>query len=195
MSGTTETIFEEMYSSAQAATTTTPSTSAVSLIAAYPPPIVNSKYMGRLGDESSSLRVILAGQMTATATVPTWKIGLQFTTASTLQTPAAANILGETATFTPVAGTGAYWLSIIDVAVRAVAQGAASTVVTIGKVEGALLPTATFGTASIPATNVAPTNANWDVSQAYYLWPYLTLGAATAGNTISLHMMKIYGEN
>ena len=193
MSGTTETIFENLYACYLAATTTTPATAATSLIGGYPPLILNSKYMGRLGDEASSLKMIIRGQMTATAVVPTWKLGLQFTTSSTIQTASAANTLAETATFTPTAGTGAYFQMVIDVGLRISASGAASTVVTLGDVEGALLPSPFW--ASIPATNVAPTNANWDVSQAYYLFPYVTLGAATAGNTVSLHMLKVYGEN
>jgi hypothetical protein len=193
MSGTTETIFEELYSCAQAATTTTPTAGAVSIVGGYPPLLVPGKYMGRLGDEASSMRVLIAGQMTATATIPTWKVGLQFTTSSSLQTVAAANTLAETATWTPTAGTGGYFWMTTEIGFRASAAGAASTVVTVGRIEGALLPSPFLF--SLPATNVAPTNANWDVSQTYYLWPYLTLGAATAGNTMSVHIVKVYGEN
>ena len=37
--------------------------------------------------------------------------------------------------------------------------------------------------------------ATIDVDQQIFLWPYLTLGAATAGNTVTMQMAKLYGEN
>ena len=35
----------------------------------------------------------------------------------------------------------------------------------------------------------------WQSDQEYYLWPYLTLGAATASNTVTVQYVKLYGEN
>ena len=37
---------------------------------------------------------------------------------------------------------------------------------------------------SFPASGVAPTFSTWEMDLSYFLWPYLTLGAATAGNTV-----------
>lgn len=190
MSGGSGTIFEELYSSYAAATTTTPAAAAAAMNAAMPPIVIPAGFMGKLGNQCSSLRLKIAGQMTATATVPTWKMGLAFTTTSTF---AGTPTLGETATWTPAAGTGSYWVAEFDIGLRAVAVGAASTVVTTGMVEGSLLPSPFVQ--SVPAINVSPAVATWDVAQQYYLWPYLTLGAATAGNTVSVHMVKVYGEN
>jgi hypothetical protein len=34
-----------------------------------------------------------------------------------------------------------------------------------------------------------------DPQQVTYLWPYITLGAATAGNTVTPQWGKLYGEN
>jgi len=190
MSGFTGTMFEELFSCYLAATTTTPAASAVSITQGYPGIAVPAMYMGKLGDEASSLRLILSGQMTATATVPTWLFGVSFTTSSTFS---ATTPLGASATFTPTAGTGGYFYMQVDIGLRAIAVGAASTVASIGKVEGALFPSPFWQ--SIPATNTAPTVTTWDLNQQYYIWPYLTLGAATAGNTVSVHFCKLYGEN
>ena len=192
MSGYKNTVFEELYSSYQAATTTTPTAAAVSLTVGMPAIIVPGLYMHKLGDDTSSLKFIMRGQMTATATVPTFTVGMAFTTSSTF---AGTPVLATTAAFTPVAGTGAYFRMELDIGLRSLGLGAGSTVVAIGHISGALLPTATFGEQSLPATNTAPTVATWDEVQNYYLWPYLTLSAATAGNTMSVHMAKLYGEN
>lgn len=192
MSGYTGTIFEELYSFYGAATTTTPSASAVSITQGYPPIVLPGGYMTKLGAQSSSLRLRFGGQMTVTATVPTWLFGVAYTS---LTPPAfaATTPLGVTAAITPTAGTGGYFLAEIDIGLRAIALGAASTVVTAGKVEGSLFPSPFFQT--VPATNVAPTVTAWETDLQYFLWPYLTLGAATAGNTVSLHWCKLYGEN
>ena len=192
MSGVTTTIFEELYSSYAAATTTTPTAGAVSIIAGMPPIVVPGNYMTKLGASSSSLRLRFMGQMTATATVPTWLFGVAFTSVTPPAFVATAT-LGVTGTFTPTAGTGAYFACELDIGLRTLALGAASTIVTVGKVEGALFPSPFWQ--SLPATNTAPTIATWESDLQYFLWPYLTLGAATAGNTVSLHMCKLYGEN
>lgn len=192
MSGYKGTIFEELYSCYQAATTTTPTAAAVSVTAGYPAIVVPGSYMTKLGDQASSLRLKFGGQMTATATVPTWIFGVAFTSA----VPAAfsaATPLAATGTFTPTAGTAGYFDAEIDIGLRTLGLGAASTIVTTGKVTGALFPSPFFQT--IPATNVAPTVATWESDLQYFLWPYLTLSAATAGNTVSLHYCKLYGEN
>lgn len=190
MSSYTDTVFEELYSSFQAATTTTPTAGAVSMVAGLPPIIIPGGYFTKLGAESSSMKVLIAGQMTATATVPTFLMGLAVTTTSTFS---ATTPLAASGTFTPTAGTGAYFYLVADIGLRTIAQTATSVVVTTGRIDGTLLPSPFF--VSLPATNVAPTMSTWDTAQQYYLWPYLTLGAATASNTVTLHMVKLYGEN
>lgn len=192
MSGYTGIPFEELYSCYQAATTTTPSASAVSVTAGYPPIVVPGGYMTGLGAKSSSLRLEFGGQMTATATVPTWLFGVAFTSVTPPAFSAAAP-LGVTVAFTPAAGTGAYFDAVVKIGLRTLALGAASTVVTAGRVTGDRLPSPFY--TSLPATNTAPTIATWENDLQYFLWPYLTLGAATAGNTVSLHYCALYGEN
>lgn len=192
MSGYTGTLFEELYSYYGAATTTSPAASAVSITATYPPIVVPGGYMTGLGAKSSSLRLRFGGQMTATATVPTWLFGVAYTSA-TPPSFSASTPLAATGTFTPSAGTGGYFICEVDIGLRTLALGAASTIVTMGKSEGSLFPSPFWQ--SFPATNVAPTITAWESDLQYFLWPYLTLGAATAGNTVSLHFCKLYGEN
>lgn len=203
MSGNTGTAFEELYSSGGPATVTTPTAGAVSLIAGLPPIVVPGNYMTKLGAQCSSLRLKMGGQLTTTATIPTWLFGLQFTSA---QPPAfvasAPAVLAATAAFTPgTAVTAAWWEAEWHIVNRTMSPGAASTVVTTGRIEcpAAFPPVAYSAIAGnmvlAPATNVAATNATWESDLQYFLWPYLTLGAATAGNTVTTQWAKLYGEN
>jgi hypothetical protein len=182
---------ELLYSRAGAATTTTPTAGAVSLIGSYPAIPVPANYMRKLGADCSSLKLKASGQMTATATVPTWLFGLAI---SSVQPPAfptlsAANTLAATQALAPTAVTGAWVFFDIDIVLSAIGLGAASTVETTGQVESQAF------TWSMPNTNVSSSNANWESDLQYFIWPYLTLGAATAGNTFTMRQVKLYGEN
>lgn len=182
---------ELLYAKAGAATTTTPTAGPVSLIGSYPAIAIPPSYMRKLGAESSSLKFKAAGQMTATATVPTWLFGLAISSAQPPSFPSltAANTLAASQALAPAAVTGA-WVSFdIDIVLSAIALGAASTVETAGTIDAQAF------TWTIPNTNVSSSNANWETDLQYFLWPYLTLGAATAGNTFTMRMVKLYGEN
>jgi hypothetical protein len=194
MSGYKNSIFEELYSCYLAATTTTPTAAAVSLTAGQPAILIPGLYFHKLGDDASSLRLAVRGQMTATVTIPTFTVGVALTTTSTFGTTIN---LGSTAAFTPPSAfTGAWFHMEVDIGLRTLGLGANTSLVMTGKLEGDALPTATFGRASIPATNTSPAVATTvDNTINYYLWPYLTLSAATAGNTMSVHSVKLYGEN
>lgn len=186
---------ELLYSRAGVATTTTPTAGPVSLIGSYPPITIPGSYMRKLGADCSSLKLKLSGQATATATVPTWLFGLAISSAQPPAFPSltAANTLAATAAVTPTAATGVWTFFDIDIALSAMAPGAASTVETTGIVEASNLPSP-FMT-PIPANNVSSANANWENDLQYFLWPYVTLGAATAGNTFTTRSVKLYGEN
>jgi hypothetical protein len=186
---------ELLYSKAGAATTTTPTAGPVSLIGSYPAIKIPANYMRKLGEESSALKFKLWGQMTSTATVPTWLFGLAISSAQPPVFPAlvAANTLGATAAITPAVLTGAWCQWDVDITLSAKGQGAADTVETTG-----LLASPTFPSPfsiTIPAANVSSANANWESDLQYFLWPYLTLSAATASNTFTTRMAKLYGEN
>lgn len=186
---------EVLYSYAGAATTTTPTAAAVSLIATYPPIVIPPNYFSKLGANSSTLRLKLGGVIVTTATIPTFLWGLAITPATT--TPAAFSATTSLTATTAIAPTtaqttGAGFVLDVDLTVRTITQVASSVIVSGGTVlSGSTLPAGwTF-----PATGVAPTFSTWEMDLSYFLWPYLTLGAATAGNTATVHYAKLYGEN
>jgi hypothetical protein len=195
ISGYTMNNVEVLYSYAGAATTTTPSASAVSLIATYPPIVIPPGYFSKLGANSSSLRVRLGGVIVTTATIPTFLWGLAITPATT--TPAAfsatTSIAATTAIAPATAKTGGVgFMADVDITVRTITQVASTVIVSGGMVVAP--ETITTGW-SFPAGGVAPTFSTWEMDLSYFLWPYLTLGAATAGNTATVHYLKLYGEN
>lgn len=190
---------ELLYSHHGAGTTSTPTVSPGSnIIGAYPPILVA---MPQLFDRdgggwSSSLKLKLGGQMTTTATVPTWAFIL-YASVATTSAPAFATsgiTLGTTGALTaPSAGTNIWFDIELEIGLRILSVGAASTVGCTGFWRSSTLNAA--GLASIPAAGSYTPPATFDLSQTYVLWPALSLGAATAGNTITMQYAKLYGEN
>lgn len=202
MSGFTGLMFEEIFSCAQAATTTTPTAGAVITTTGYPTIEIPAGYFNKLGKAASSVKLWMRGQMTTTATIPTWLWGVAFTQA----VPGAFVVTNGVATAARTPGTattGAWWHLDCDITVRAIAAGSSTstTLVLAGTVSSEGLLPAAFSTTitsewSMPATNVSgASSAAIDVDQPIFLWPYITLGAATAGNTVTTQMAKLYGEN
>jgi hypothetical protein len=192
---------EVLFATGQAATTTTPAASAVNICATWPsiefPP---GFFANSVGKRASTGKLKMRGQMTTTATIPTWQFGVAWTQAM----PAAfsaTTVIAATAVRTPgTAQTGA-WVDIeLDVFLRTIALGAASVLVGSGSVRSEGLLPSVFSTTqvdewSLPATGAnGQTAASVDIDQPVFLWPYLTLGAATAGNTFTAQMGKLYGE-
>jgi hypothetical protein len=195
---------ELLYSCYLAATTSTPATTpGSSMIVGYPPIIVPSGYMDKTGSWSSSLRLEMGGLLTATATIPTF----QFVLGANTQTTAAPAFAAPTLTLasstvvTPSAATANVpWLLTMHIGLRAVALGAASTIVawgqwTVSTFASTAYAVATPNYVTAPVTGAYTPVATWDTSQAYVLWPALVLGAATAGNTVTTQYAKLYGEN
>jgi hypothetical protein len=187
---------EVLYASYLAATTSVPTASAVTITAGLPPILIPPGYFKNTGSWSSSLQFLMAGLMTATATIPTWNFGL-YASVATTSAPAFSSggvTLGTTGTFTPPgAVTNVPWEMEVQVGLRALALGAASTIVTWGGFRGGALNAA--GYVPLPGTGAYTPPATWDTTQGYVLWPGLTLGAATAGNTVTVEYVKLYGEN
>lgn len=194
MSGYTQTNTELIYSYYGAATVSTPTVSpGSSMTLTYPACVIPGSYFTKGGSQSSSLKLKMGGLMTATATIPTWQFFLYLTTTNAF---GSTLTLQSTGTFTPVAGTNAPWIMDIDIGLRTLGLGGASTVVTMGMAAGSLLPVAVFGEESMPATGGTPGLLTALASDTqYYLWPALSLGSATAGNTVTTQFMKVYGEN
>jgi hypothetical protein len=194
MSNYTGSQTELLYSYYGAATVSSPTVSpGSSLTLTYPACVIPGNYFTKGGSQSSSLKLKMGGLMTATATIPTWQLFLYLSTSNTFATTLT---LQSTATFTPVAGTNAAWILDVDIGLRTLGLGGATTITTMGFLASALLPTAVFGEESLPATGGTPGLLTTLASDTqYYLWPALSLGSATAGNTMTTQYMKLYGEN
>lgn len=186
---------ELLYACYLAATTSVPAAAAATITAGYPPIIIPAGAFDRLGGWASSLRLEMGGLMTVTATIPTWSWGLwcavQTTTAPAFSTSLALGT--STAAAPPSAVTNVPWTVTLHLGLRALALGAASTIVTWGQVTSTGINAA--GETTIPGTGAYTPPATYDTSQAYVLWPGITLGAATAGNTVTTQFAKLYGEN
>lgn len=194
MSGITMTQNELLHSVYQAHTTSVPSASAVTITAGQPEIVVPAGYMAALGKRSSSLCLKFGGYMTATAVVPTFAFGLARTAFATPPAFSAATPLATISnTITPTAATGSFD-AIFEIGLRTLGLGNTSTVWCSGRVKPSPALSASEWWLN-PLGAGGTTDTAWQSDQEYYLWPYLTLGAATAGNTVTVQYVKLYGEN
>jgi hypothetical protein len=153
------------------------------------------------GTLASSLSLRIWGLMTATATVPTWGFSLSYTTTNVWAgTPLLAT---ATTAFTPIAGTAPFYQQW-DIAYRTPNPigGTTGVVVAQGFTWCPLFPGGAQVAAGVSAGAVwsppAGTLGNataWDPNLAYYLWPTLFCGAATALNSVTTEIVKLYGED
>lgn len=185
---------ELIYASSQVGTTTTPAAAAASMIAGLEPIVVKGGFMNAAsGSKASSLHLQCILECTTTATIPTFKFGLSKTTAQ----PAAFSGTGgiETTTFTPPNALTAIQV-LIDyyLMYRTPSQVAGSTVSVKGFVTAPQLVPSPFAI-TIPTNNGTSTWTDWEVDLPYFLWPYVTLGAATAGNTVTMQQVRMFGES
>jgi len=203
VTGFTQTTDELLYAFFGAATVSVPTTTpGATITAGYPPIEIPPKTFVNVGERSSSLRLEIGGLATATAVIPTWQFFL-YTAIATTTAPAFATTLtlGSTATFTPgTAETNDVWNATIHIGLRTLALGAASTIVAVGAFQSDVFQSATLGIqtttyVSMPGPGAYTPFATYDTTQAYFLWPALSLGAATAGNTVTVEYCKLYGEN
>jgi len=185
---------ECLFSTGLAGTTTTPTAGAVNLVAGWPPIVIPGNYFTRTGANTRCLRFAFNFLLTATATVPTFAFSL-YTTSVTPPAFAATNLMcTATSTVTPTAGSNYECWMEGDMFLRTLALGAGSTIVTSGRVRCPSGFPSPFEL-TLPPTGTGNTFATWDSQQQYFLWPALTLGAATAGNTATAQWGKVWGEN
>jgi len=203
VSGFTQTTNELLYAFFGAATVSVPTTAPGGTITAgYPPIEIPANYFTNVGSRSSSLKLKMGGLATATAVIPTWQFFL-YATIATTSAPAfgTAPTVGSTAIFTPgTAETNDVWNAEIDIGLRTLALGQASTIVAVGAFQSDVFQSAALGIqtttyVSMPGPGTFSPLAIYDTTQAYFLWPALQLGAATAGNTVTVEYLKLYGEN
>jgi hypothetical protein len=201
MSGVTMTQDELLFSSYQAATTSVPTAAAVAITLGMPVIKIPANYFVNVGERSSSLKLEMGGLLTATATIPTWQFGLYAAVLASPPVFATTLTLGLTAAFTPAqAATNFWWDAIIHIGLRTMLPGQASTVAAVGKFKSSAFLPATYSTTQsneypMPAQGAFSPLTTYDTSQVYSLWPGLVLGAATAGNTVTVQYCKLYGEN
>ena len=203
MSGYTQTTNELLYAFYGAATVSVPTTTpGATITAAYPPIEIPANFFSNVGQHSSSLKLEIGGLATVTATIPTWQFFIYIAVATT-SAPAFATTttLCSTPTFTPgQAATNFPWDGYINIGLRTLTLGAASTITAQGYVESYAFTTAAYSATAgpkvfIPATGAYSPLATYDTTQTYLVWPALSLGAATAGNTVTVEYCKLYGEN
>ena len=126
---------EVLWSYAQAASASVPTASAVTACNGWPAITIPQGYFQKLGDQTSTLHLLIQGTLTATATVPTFAFGLAVTQASPAAFSATNLLHAITATVTPTAGT-AYqiWLEWNIFLSALGAPGANSTLKTTGEI-------------------------------------------------------------
>jgi hypothetical protein len=186
---------ELKYASYALATTSVPTAAAVTITAGQPPIIIPSGYFKNTGEWASSARLVMGGLMTVTATIPTWNWGLYGVVATTSPPVFGTTLaLGSTGASTPPgAVTNVPWFMNLDIGLRTLAAGAASTLVCWGVIQSTAVNAA--GELTLPGTGAYTPPSTYDTSQSYVLWPGLTLSAATAGNTVTVQYAKLYLEN
>jgi len=180
---------EVLFSTYAAATASVPTAAPVTITAGWPAIIIPAGYFSNTGDWASSLRFRIGGFLTATATVPTFSWGLAIATTSTFATTSI--LATATAALTPTAGSFS-WKMESEIGLRTLgASGALSTLVTHGEVSSNAFAT----NAQLAPAGSGNTFATYDKTSQYWLFPYLTLSAATASNTVTAQYGKLYGEN
>lgn len=185
---------ELIYASSQVATTSTPAAAAATITAGIEAIQLPANFMAAAsGRKASSCMLVVDGVATATATVPTWKFGLSKTTAAPASFSGTGGI--ESATFTPGVVTAAIFSLVYKLQYRTPSTGGANGVVSVlGMITGPQLLPSPFSF-SIPASNGTRTWTDWEPDLPYFLWPYLTLSAGTAGNTVTVEQVRMFGES
>jgi hypothetical protein len=199
MSGYTMTQGELLFSYDVAATISVVSASAVTITAGWPEIAVPGGFFSNVGSvKTSSLHMHFGGLLLATATVPTFVFGVAMSSASpaSFPAPSGTNIVATTTSQTPTASTGSFFEADLHMELATpLGIGGASTVRAHGMMWCDTFASPFFVSFPPKGTTFTPTCTIWDWSIQQYLWPYILLGAATAGNQVTLEYLKLYGEN
>lgn len=184
---------ELWYSFSGASTNLATFTTEDNLLKTYPACPVPATFFNKLGQFSSSLKVVASGQVGTTST-PTFTFSLRLLSSTTWS--AGGILLGSSNAITAASGvTLASWRLDADVTLRSIAAAASATssVATTGLVSGTGFPTA----GSIPANNVSPVASTLDVSGTASYWLFLSCacGTSSASNLINTQALKVYLEN
>lgn len=199
MSGYTMTQGELIYAADIAGTVTANQTPIQPANVGYPPIVIPGGFFANASESyrQSSILVEWGGLFIATATVPTFTISFVTNTADTF---AATATLVTSGTFTPAASTGEWFDCRLHIAARTIPISTltAPTMATISA-HGifTIYPAAASAVSySLPvaASTYSPAGV-FDTTIQQYLYPCLTLGTGTAGNTLTTEYLKVYGQN
>jgi hypothetical protein len=189
-------VVETLFSYSQQATASVPTASPGSTMCnGWPAITVPAGQLSKLGEQTSSLRLVIEGGLTATATIPSFAFLLYMSQANPAAFATTNQLHAISGTNTPGgAVTAARFRAEWNIKLRALgAPGANSTLVTTGWVKCPAF--ASPFEVSCPAANTATTFTTFDPMQVMYLWPAIILGAATAGNTVTPDWAKLYAES
>jgi hypothetical protein len=192
MSFQTGTQSELLYSANAAGTQLNTFTTEDNLQKTLPPVIIPAGFFFNLSGTGKSLSLRAQGRL-GTTSAPTFTWSIRILTSTTWS--AGGILLGATAATT--AGTTqtlAPWTMEVDIVMRTLSIGGASTVVTMGTVTSPLGLASPFAT-TIPANNTAPTVTTVDNSVTYYLFLSAACGTNNASNLIELQTLKVWGDN
>jgi hypothetical protein len=187
---------ELYYSESIAGTALATFTAEASLMGAYPVPQIPAAFFAKLGQQSSSMKIRAYGNVGDTTAAPTFTLSARLLSSSTTWS-AGGLLLGSTGA-TSVNGTSltnGWWQLDMDVILKAIAAGAAtSTLSTYGVLGG---PGFSAPGGFMPANNVSADNATFDNTGAtqYYFWLSAACSVSNAANKIQLQGLKIYLEN
>jgi hypothetical protein len=192
MSSYSGTMPELYYSFSAAGTALNTFTAEASLMGGYIIPQIPATFFNKLGDLSSAMKIRAYGNAGDTSSAPTFTLSVRLLSSAT-SWAASGILLGSTPaiTITGTSVTNGWWQLDMDVILRTIAAGAAtSSVFSSGTVSGVLSGT-------LPASNVSAVASTLDNTGAtqYFLWLSAACGTSNAANAISLQGLKIYLEN
>lgn len=183
---------EVYYSFSAAGTALATFTTEASLMGGYPIPQIPATFFAKLGEQSSTMKIRAVGNAGDTTAAPTFTLSMRLLSSATSWS-AGGLLLGSTnaMTVSSTSLTNGWWQLDVDVILRTIAAGAAtSSVFTAGTVTGTAM------TGFMPANNVTAVNSTLDNTGAtqYFFWLSAACGTSNAANTISLQGLKIYLE-
>lgn len=196
MSQYTGTMPELYYSFSAAGTALATFTTEASLMGGYPIPQIPATFFGKLGEQSSALKIRAYGNVGDTTAAPTFTWAVRLLSSATAFSAGTPSWATPAVTLNGTSLTNTWWQLDMDIQLRSIAAGAATSVLAgYGVVSGSALNTP----ATLPAANTTAVvnSSNFDNTGAtqYFLWLSAACGTSNAANTISLQGLKIYLEN
>ncbi len=164
-----------------------------SLIKTLAPPYIPPNYFSNPSDQSRKIRVVAKGRAGTTGT-PTMIWTLRLLTSTTFAAgggigfSTAAITLGNGITLGP-------WELDVEIVMRTLGVGAASTIEVMGFLKGGTILAAGGGIYSLPAANVAFTSSSFDASVTNYIFLSATCGTSSGSNLIKCESLSVYYDN